>query len=586
MQSLANGYFIFFGAVVIGLWLLYFGTTRSGWRAVSAIVVTLVVASLPLVPVLWQYYVIHERYALRRLMSETIWYGATTHAWIEVSPYVWFWSLHLPWSKDNMFPGLTALGLVVTAFAILLIRRVPNPTIESAARRRVRAGLGIVAGASLSALLGILIVGPWNTTILGITWRMTNPYRAITLLLLCGGLLLFWTTRTREALRRRSPLVFYAAVTVAMVILCYGPVIRSSEAVIMDPAPYRWLMYLPGFDQLRVPTRFWMAGTMCLAVAAGLAFARIAPARRTPRAALWTLVLAGLLLDGWIHPVGMATPPEIWPKVERRDQARPVLELPLGPEWDAAATFRSIWSRRPVANGVSGYDPPHYAPLMDALDSHDPAILEAMASLGSFDVVVNGAEDRDGAWARYVQSVSGVETVATDGVRTAYRVPRKPSPEIVLGPVLPIAGVWANAKNATVMIDGRLETEWEDGPQRPGLWVAIDVGAMREIGGVTESLGEYARDFSRRQAVDVSPDGEHWQEVWEGTTAAQAFLAAVRNEREAAIRIAFAPVKARFVRLRQIAKHRNLWRVAELRVNAPAAGTTGSAPAQPAERRP
>ena len=31
------------------------------------------------------------------------------------------------------------------------------------------------------------------------------------------------------------------------------------------------------------------------------------------------------------------------------------------------------------------------------------------------------------------QSLPGVEAVATDGVRTAYRVPRKPSPEVVLG---------------------------------------------------------------------------------------------------------------------------------------------------------
>ena len=31
------------------------------------------------------------------------------------------------------------------------------------------------------------------------------------------------------------------------------------------------------------------------------------------------------------------------------------------------------------------------------------------------------------------------------------------------------------------MIDGRVETEWEDGPQHPGLWVAMDVGATREM---------------------------------------------------------------------------------------------------------
>ena len=188
---------------------------------------------------------------------------------------------------------------------------------------------------------------------------------------------------------------------------------------------------------------------------------------------------------------------------------------------------------------------------MDALESHDPAMLVALGSLGSFDVVVNGAEDRDGGWARYVTSVPGVEVVGADGTRTAYRVPAMPSQEVRLGAPLPVAGVWASAKDATVMVDGNLDTEWEDGPQKPGQWVAIDVGGVREIGGVTESLGEYARDFSRRQAVDVSIDGESWVQVWEVTTAAQAFLAAARGPREAAVRIAFPVQRARFVRLRR-----------------------------------
>ena len=39
------------------------------------------------------------------------------------------------------------------------------------------------------------------------------------------------------------------------------------------------------------------------------------------------------------------------------------------------------------------------------------------------------------------------------------------------------------------MVDGDLDTEWNDGPQKPGQWVVIDVGEEREVGGVTESLG-------------------------------------------------------------------------------------------------
>jgi hypothetical protein len=570
LQSLANGYFIFFGAVVIGLWLAYFCSTRQTWRTAPPILATWFIACLPLAPIMWKYYVIHERYALRRLMSETIWYSATWHAWIETTTSVRFWSLVLPWSKDNLFPGITAAAVVVISVVAFFARR--DPVVEQAPlwRRRLRIACGSIALASIVAILSLLIAGPWRFTVAGITVRMADPYRALVLLIGCGIPYLRWTPRIREALNRRSPLVFYAGATIVMIVLCYGPVMRVGDAVIMEPAPYRWLMYLPGFDQLRVPTRFWMVGTMCLAVAAGIAFLELAPVRRPLRSGLFVLVLAGLLFDGWIHPVNMAAAPELWPRVERRDQRQPILELPLGPEWDAAATYRSIWHRRRVANGVSGYDPPHYAPLMDALDSRDPGILLALASLSSFDVVINGSEDRDGGWARYVSGIPGAVVLSTDGTRTAYRIPSIPAPEVRVGDVLPVAAVSASAKDARVIVDGKLETEWEDGPQRPGEWVVLDVGAVREIGGVTESLGEYARDFSRRQAIDLSTDGSRWEQVWEGTTAAQAFLAAVRGPREAAIRFAFPARPARFVRLRQLARHRNLWRVAELRAHAPA----------------
>jgi hypothetical protein len=39
---------------------------------------------------------------------------------------------------------------------------------------------------------------------------------------------------------------------------------------------------------------------------------------------------------------------------------------------------------------------------------------------------------------------------------------------VTLGAPLPVAGVWANAKDATVIVDGDLDTEWNDGPQKPG----------------------------------------------------------------------------------------------------------------------
>jgi len=265
----------------------------------------------------------------------------------------------------------------------------------------------------------------------------------------------------------------------------------------------------------------------------------------------------------------MPDAPAHWPKVERRDRTEAIIELPLGPSWDAAATFRAVRHRRPVVNGVSGYDPPFYSPLQDGLNSYEPSVLTALASFGSLDIVVNGDADLDGAWARYASAVAG-EPIATDGIRRVYRIQYSPAPSVVLGVALPIVSASAISKDAAAVYDGRLDTEWHEDPrQMPGHWLAVDLGAERAVGGVTLSLGEWARDFPRRLAIDVSKDGATWATAWEGPTVAMTILAAVERPRECPLRLAFAPRDARIVRLRSLADHKNLWRVAEIQVHSP-----------------
>jgi hypothetical protein len=433
----------------------------------------------------------------------------------------------------------------------------------------VIAVLALATAVSLVSIAATMVIGPWRVSALGMTVRTSGLDRALNVAFLCGVPLLLLRTRIVEIVRRRDRLVFYAGAVIVLGVLCFGPALRAKGAVILDPMPYRWLMAVPGFDQLRVPTRFWMLGTLCLGVAAALSFTRLVPPHGRGRSAVFLLVSAGLLLDGWTRGISMPAAPQQWPKVERRDQTRPILELPLGPEWDAAATFRSMRHRRPVVNGVSGYDPPHYAPLQFGLNSHDPAILVALGSLGAFDVVVNGAADPDGGWARYASSVGG-EPVSHDGTRAVYRIPASPSQDVAVGPVVPVQSVTGTGEGWELMTDGKLDTEWHDNPnQRPGHWVRLYLGGIHEVGGVTQSLGEFSRDYPRRLAIEVSVDGIGWERVWEGPTAAMAFLASVRGPRECAMRFTFPARPARFVRLRALEADKNLWRIAELLVHAP-----------------
>jgi len=104
-----------------------------------------------------------------------------------------------------------------------------------------------------------------------------------------------------------------------------------------------------------------------------------------------------------------------------------------------------------------------------------------------------------------------------------------------------------------------------------GAWIVIDLGAVRDVGGVTHGLGDGFLDFPRRLAIDVSGDRQAWERVWEGSAAAPTFLAFVREPRRAGLRFTFTPRAARFVRLVELDASRALWRVSGFQVHAPVA---------------
>ena len=197
-------------------------------------------------------------------------------------------------------------------------------------------------------------------------------------------------------------------------------------------------------------------------------------------------------------------------------------------------------------------------------------MLMALASFGPIEAVVDHSADRDGVLDRYVSSLVGVRRVASDGARTAYRLPEQAP--VRLGEPWPIqtAEAGANRSKAPLAVDGNLSTEWVDGPQDPGEWLAVDLGVVRTVGGIEQAIGQDTMGFPRRLAIDVSLDGQEWRLVWDGGTAGPAFVAAVERPLEIPIRIAFEPQSARFVRLRQIGHFEGGWTIAELRVCAPA----------------
>jgi hypothetical protein len=281
LQSLANLYLMLFGGVLIGLWLVYFCSSRTGagkgYRAAAAIVVTWAAASLPLLAILVKYRSIHDYYGLVRTLSEPLGFSYPIETWLAVSSVVWSWSHLLPDDGKNHFPGATILVLVAAGMIARFIARQPQSDHVAARRRIVTIVLSTALVVSVMVIVVTMFIGGWQITAGGVRLRVNDLDRAVAIAIVSGVALIWRSTRSRDALVRRSPFVFYVFAAVAMWICAIGPVVPANGIIVLDPAPYRLLMALPGFDNVRVPARFWMVGVLCLSVAAGFSYRAFTP---------------------------------------------------------------------------------------------------------------------------------------------------------------------------------------------------------------------------------------------------------------------------------------------------------------------
>lgn len=566
LQSLANGYLMLFGAVMIAVWLIYFCTTRSTWRALPGIAIAGAIATAPLLAIMLRYVRVHAEHALRRPVDEVAGLSYDFDIWYNVSPFVSVWHRLLPYRADNHFPGATGLLLLI-AGAIVAVRCASRrPELRPRVASIWRWTLAAVCLASVSAAIALYAHGYFHGQLFGLAWRMTEASRPLWLVALSGAGFMLLTPWLRDAVARRSRLLFYASGSGLFAWLACGAALIHGADVVLNPAPYQYLLAIPGFNEARVPARFWMIGVLFLAVAAGLAIKHLQERWPRRRAVFAGVAMVGALADGWTS-MPMAIAPQLLPNVEPAWRTEPFVELPIGAGNDYAPGYRAAQIGRKTFNGFSGHEPGHYSPMVEGLTEYDPGTLQAMATFGAFDVVIDLTADAGQAYLDYVSSFPGATPVSRSATRELLTIPGLPPPA-TLGAPWPIAAVRANDGPEQRMVDGNVITDWSNGPQHPGQWVLADLGQARDVAGVTQAFGEYARDYPRHLLIETSIDGLEWTPAWEGNGASAAFRASVLAPLECRAAVAFAARPARYVRLRQMATHVNLWRITELTVHA------------------
>ena len=345
----------------------------------------------------------------------------------------------------------------------------------------------------------------------------------------------------RDGRTRNRTLFFYGGAAVVMWWLAFGPAPEDVGAAAVA-FPYTVLTWLPGFSGLRVPARFVMLGALCLAVAAGLAFARLAPVRRLPLALLTAVVLAVLAVDAWPRAIPLSPPPRrvLLPDVP----GAAVLELPVDHDrTSTAAMYRAMLHGRPLVNGYSGHTPPHYRILSHALRRGDPSVITELARQQPLIIVVNSNRDPGNEFLDVVRSVPGVEMRSATDLGPVFVLPEQPAARVPsTGGALPF----------TTHPEGRNGA-------------LIDLGRMQAVRMLAFPLRGRYPDLGARFEIEGSTDGQSWTSLWLDWTGGLALAGALEDPLEQPVRFVLPDPAVRYLRIHPAED----WMLRDVRVMAP-----------------
>ena len=367
------------------------------------------------------------------------------------------------------------------------------------------------------------------------------------------------------AARRRSTVAFYALAAFAMWVFALGPDPTVLNHRTIHQAPYDWLMWLPGFQALRVPARFWMMTLLCLTAMAALAIDRL---RGRTRRIVATVAVIGLALDGWPKDFPVLAEPEhrlAQPGVAAR------LDLPMNDDRDALALYQQTLENVPLYNGFSGYAAPHQYAMRELLIAHDPRILEVLTAAGPLGVVIDHASDPDGGYRKFVAAYPGATLHETHGGWSSYRLPASAKADLLpdeAGTAVASTSLdaYPSPPHAPRAMDGDLKTRWSGGVQRSSADFTIELAEPGPVRQLVIDLGEFYTDFPIRLRIDVSADGAQWDTVYLGNTALHAYYAAVRHPKQVPVVYPIGRNGVRFIRLTQLGWGAHDWSIAEVRV--------------------
>ena len=439
-----------------------------------------------------------------------------------------------------------------------------------------------------SAKLSSFLSTPLMNTVYGkLTFHLWEPERQlfpglVAFLLAMSGVVFQLRKTNKKIPLIENPVPIYTGTLLISFLFTFGP-----------DGPYILLYkYVPGFDGLRVASRFHIFVMFSLAVLAAIGVNGIvtrAFLRKSYSPVISVVLLLLILLEYTSIPISLsAVPvkeeiPGVYKWLAQNPDAQNILELPL-PEpkgsvvtLEAPRLYYSTYHWKNMLNGYSGYIPPLYNEMRRRWQSIPiKQNLEDIQTLGIDHVLIHSnfyrGQDLKIVLRHFELEKDCVRFIAEVGGTYIYKLihasKKKAEFKADLRPLSKTRwAVHSNKKEqkAKYAIDGNIQTRWESGHQKIGDYIELDIGQVHQVEGISLKLGDKPRSYPRGYRVEISLDGKTWREVIEREVP-RLPITAFLKPKELSIDIHIPRQEARYVRITNTGEHKASWSIYEIEV--------------------
>jgi hypothetical protein len=452
IQALSCGYYmLFFTPFAIAFCALE-GVRQGAWRhrrTWTHMAVAGIASAVVMVPFILPYMAVRKSAGEfgRRGAPEVRYFSADTWSLGTAPDSLAFWGRMQPYRRPegSGFPGASILfcGVIGTIAVAGAAARRGRRTIDAPRpwRRYANAGLIVVA---LALLIGWVRLLVWQGILYrGAIGRITVRHIGDIGWYTVGAIVIALAVSpgfrrfTREFLLSRGGFIVIA--WLLAIALAFGPEIYVQGRAI-GPGPYALLYrFVPGFDGLRVPARYFMVASFFLAALGGIGVAAIARKNKTLGSVLAILLVAAMVIEGRVAPfvtsrtlwvphyeypeTTFPTPPNlgaVYDTVKALPDGTVIAELPFGSDpFEIRSMYFAGYHRKPIINGFSGFFPQSYQVRKSWLEADPPdkaAAWKALLDAGVTHVVVHEQPwpgDKETMIENWIRSSGGREIAAS-----------------------------------------------------------------------------------------------------------------------------------------------------------------------------